>query len=285
MEDNHLDPDDNAPRNVSAEVERFAYRQRLDVFLASRDAGEALTLAALQSGIRLNTIVEAAADVADYADEALAIVNDEYRPRLDCQKGCTYCCCKPGVLVTLPEFLRILESVESTVEDDGRRSLVDRARRYATQLEGRRFDDPTNEAIPCPLLADGICTVYEVRPLVCRGYNSTDVNACRAAGDDASVSVPIFAVLKDVTDGATVGVSQGLQRRGESGALIDLGTALHLALSAADDGFSAAVTGDGRLLAAAENSRLVESLWAAVRETARQVGVDVEQDADKRRPK
>ncbi|MGH9140009.1 MAG: YkgJ family cysteine cluster protein [Vicinamibacterales bacterium] len=257
---------------LSAEADRAAYLQRLEVFLASRDAGKALTAAALRSGIRLKAMVSVAADVAAYADEALAIVNDEYRPRLDCQSRCTYCCCKPGVLVTVPEFLRILDHVSSTFDADGTRALIEGARRYASMMEGRHFDDLTNDSVPCPLLTDGLCSVYEVRPLVCRGYNSADVGACRAACDDATVPVPIFAVLKDVSDGAMVGIAQSLQALGANGALIDLGTALHLTLSA-DEGFAAAVGGGARLLAVAENSTFVEELWAAVREIARQVGV------------
>jgi Fe-S-cluster containining protein len=270
---NRSDRQDTEPARsvLSAEAERAAYSQRLDVFVASRDAGRALTLAALRSGIRLEAMVSAAADAADYADEAQTIVDDEYRPHLDCQSGCSYCCRKPGVLVTVPEFLRILDHAGSTLGADGTRALADRAQRYASQLEGRCFDDPTNDSVPCPLLSEGMCTVYAVRPLVCRGYNSTNVDACRNACDDAAVPVPIFAMLKDVTDGATVGVAQSLQALGANGALIDLGTALHLALSA-DDRFAAAVAGGARLLAAAENSTFVEDLWAAVRETARQVG-------------
>jgi Fe-S-cluster containining protein len=260
---------------LSAEAERAAYRQRLDVFLASRDSGQALTVAALRKGIRLEALVDAASKAADYSDEALAIVNEEYHPRLDCKKGCSYCCGKPGVLVTIPEFLRILEHIHSSAGTTGLRALVDRSRRYASQLEGRRFDDLTNESVPCPLLADGICTAYEVRPLVCRGYNSTDVDACRAAANDAAVPVPIFAVLKDVTDGATVGVAHGLRTLGANSALIDLGSALNLALSAGE-GFSAAVVAGSGVLTPAENTTFVENLWAGVCETARQVGVVTE---------
>jgi Fe-S-cluster containining protein len=260
---------------LSAEAERTAYRQRLDVFLASRDAGQALTVAALRAGIRLEALVGAASKAAYYADEALAIVNEEYRPRLDCKKGCSYCCCKPGVLVTIPEFVRILEHINSSADTTGGRALVDRVRRYASQLKGRRFDDLTNESVPCPLLVDGACTVYEVRPLVCRGYNSTDVEACRAAARDTTVPVPIFAVLKDVTDGATVGVAHGLQTLGANSALLDLGTALNLFLAAGED-VSAAVVAGSRVLTPAENATFVENLWAGVCETARQVGVVTE---------
>jgi Fe-S-cluster containining protein len=261
------------PNEVSGgDVDLIAQSQRLDVFLASRDAGNTLTLEALKAGIRLEAVIDAAADVAQYADEAIAIVKDEYRPALHCREGCSYCCCKPGVLTLVPEFLRILDHVQSTFSTDAIAALAERARRYASQIEGRSFDELTDESVPCPLLVDGRCSVYHVRPLVCRGYNSTDVEACRRAHRDADNLVPIFSVIKDVTDGATVGAAQRLKAVGFNDSLVDLGSALNVAL-AAGGGFSAAIIENGRALAPAENSSWVATLWARVRETARRIGV------------
>ena len=242
------------------------------MFLASRDVAKTLTLDSLRSGIRLKTVISAAANVAQYADEALAIVHDEYRPPLHCKEGCWYCCCKPGVLTSIPDLLRILDRIRSTFGADDVTALEERARRYAAQMEGRRFDDLVDESVPCPLLVDGRCSVYEVRPLVCRGYNSTNVDACRNAHQDADVLIPTFSVLKDVTDGATVGAAQCLRPAGFNDSLVDLGTALNIAL-AAGDGFSETIIDGGAALLPAENSSWVADLWTRVCETARQVGI------------
>jgi Fe-S-cluster containining protein len=260
------------PNELSAEAERTAYKQRLDVFLASRDVGKTLTLDSLRAGIRLETVIGAAANVAQYADEALAIVTEEYRPPLHCKEGCCYCCCKPGVLTSIPEFLRILDHIRSTFGTGDVAALTERARRYAAQTEGRNVNDCVDESIPCPLLVDGCCSVYEVRPLVCRGYNSTNVDACRNAHEHADVLVPIFSLLKDVTDGTTVGAAQSLMAAGFNDSMIDLGTALNIAL-AAGDGFAEAVIDGGAGLLPAENSSWVADLWARVCETARQIGI------------
>jgi Fe-S-cluster containining protein len=258
------------PPGAPDEIERAAYRQRLDAFLASRDAGRALTADALRAGIRLRAVVGAASDVATYADTALAIVMEEYRPPLDCCEGCWYCCAKPGVLVSIPDLLRILDRVRSAWGPDALAALRGRARRYAAQMAGRRFDDPIDESVPCPLLVDGRCSVYDVRPLVCRGYNSTDVKACRDAHGNSSGLVPIFAVLKDVTDGATVGMAESLEAAGLNAALVDLGSAIHIALEAGHAFPQAIVDGDPAL-ARAENRSWVSGLWARVQETARQI--------------
>jgi Fe-S-cluster containining protein len=256
--------------DLQARAEREAHRQRLDAFLPSREAGNTLTSDSLSEGINLHAVVAAAASVADFADQALAIITDEYRPALQCSEGCSYCCCKPGVLITVPELLRILSHVGAEWDDVSRLALAERARRYAAQIEGRRFDDATNESVPCPLLLEGRCSVYELRPLVCRGYNSTSVDACRKAHADTRELVPIFSVLKDVTDGATVGASQGLRGAGVNDAMVDLGSALNIALAAGDE-FRQAVLDGGTALVPAQNPTWVEELWARVQQTAQSI--------------
>lgn len=258
--------------DLKAAAEREAYRQRLDTFLASREAGGSLTRDSLGAGIRLRTVVGAAAAVADFADEALSIVKDEYRPSLHCKEGCSYCCRKPGVLITVPELLRILSVIRSSFADEAQAALMDRARQYAAQIEGRSFNDATDESVPCPLLVEGRCSVYAVRPLVCRGYNSTNVNSCRKAHQDASQRVPMFSVLKDVTDGATVGAVQQLQAAGLNDAMVDLGSALNLALAAGDEPSAAILAGDVDL-SRTQNTMWATELWTRVQATARDVGL------------
>jgi Fe-S-cluster containining protein len=252
-------------------AERLAFQQRLDAFIASRDAGYTLTLDALRAGISLRAVVSVAADVARFADEAIGIVKDEYRPSLDCKEGCSYCCCKPGVLVSVPEFARILEYVRAAFSSDDVSALTERAHAYAAQMHGRHFDDFVNDSVPCPFLHEARCSVYAIRPLVCRGYNSTSVDACRDAHTNADHFVPIFAVIKDVTDGATVGTSQCLKKAGANDALLDLGTAIGIALQSADEVGAEALTAHSTF-ARAENATWVADLWSRVQELARQVG-------------
>jgi hypothetical protein len=113
-----------------------------------------------------------------------------------------------------------------------------------------------------------------VRPLVCRGYNSTSVEACRAAHDKSNALVPIFAPIKDVTDGATVGIEQQLKSRGLNDSMVDLGRALNIALSAGGD-FQGPIAEGDPILAAAENKVWVADLLAQVRATARRVGIEI----------
>jgi Fe-S-cluster containining protein len=260
---------------ASNSAERWAYQQRLDVFLSSRAAGDALTGDALAREVTRTTLVEAAANVAGYADEAIAVVVDEFRPALDCAEGCSHCCCKPGVLVSAAELVRIVGHVQAVFTDDDVAALRERIAAYANRLAGRDFNAPTDASIPCPLLVNHRCSVYEVRPLTCRGYNSTDADACRRAHYDQQVMVPLFALVKDVTDGATVGAAVRLRAVKCVAAMLDLGTALSLASDSLDaDAIMQAMIDLPDGFAAAQHRSWVEELWHRVRITAAQCGVE-----------
>lgn len=266
-----------APLDVSTaaalEAECAGYRERLEIFLPSRLAARDLTGDALRASAGAESVIAAAADVAAFTDDAMKIVREDYRPPLKCQKACSYCCRKPGVLIAVPELVRILDYVQQHFDEGMAAALRDRAARYAAQVDGRDLHQPRSESVPCPLLVDDLCSVYEVRPLVCRSYNSTSAEACRRAHDNPAVLVPIFAPLKDVTDGATVGMAQRLRESGLSEAMVDLGTALHLALSADSDRESILAGGLG--LERAERPGWVDELWSLVTDTADRLGVHV----------
>lgn len=42
------------------------------------------------------------------------------------------------------------------------------------------YEDAETRQWPCPLLIDGECSVYDVRPIACRTVFSPDANCCRA---------------------------------------------------------------------------------------------------------
>jgi Fe-S-cluster containining protein len=264
----------SGPSSPSELVSRRAYQERLDVFLSAKSAGYRLTYESLRQGVPLRQVVSTAAEATAFADEALGIVGEEYRPPVQCKEGCAFCCRKPGVLVTIPEFVRIVEQLLATLDRRSLDQLRLRIARYVSALDGRSFNEPTNAEVPCPLLVNDRCSVYAIRPLVCRSYNSTSVEACRRASLDQTSTVPIFAMLKDVTDGITVGVAQALERRGLSRALLDLGSALAIALEREPAALSSALESGGPF-AAAEHLRWSTEMWQAVCDVARQVGVAV----------
>lgn len=259
---------------AAIDVERMVYRRRVEVFLAGREAGETLTQDALREGVSVDALIDAAIGSAVFADEALRVLDEEYQPAIECREGCAYCCCKPGVLVTVPEVFRILREVRGTWDPGKVAALQVRAARYAALMHGRHFNDFVSDSVPCPLLVDGRCSIYEVRPLVCRGFNSTSADACRQAHEQSERLIPMFAILKDATDGTTVGMAQHLGKAGLTSAVVDLGTALHIALESGEE-LGVALVQPGSPLVAAEDSSWVADLWNRLREIAREVDIEV----------
>ena len=95
-----------------------------------------------------------------------------------CKRGCAYCCYPGNLQISRAEAAAIVEHVEASWSDADRASLRKRLEHYQSMPIMERW----NARVPCPLLDEqqGTCTVYEVRPLRCRGWNSTDPSACEA---------------------------------------------------------------------------------------------------------
>ena len=86
--------------------------------------------------------------------------------------------------------------------------------------------------IPCPLLKDNICSVYEVRPLACRGWNSTNVKDCESAYNSSEEGqIHVFGPQLMASNSVSIGINQGLQNGGYKPENLELTSALKIALS------------------------------------------------------
>ena len=171
--------------------------------------------------------VSLAADQNIHKLEAARAVNP-----VQCHKGCWHCCTQ-FVATTIPEILRLAAYIRETFAADEIVALLERLKLYRE----------TNSALPpdrrakllrtqCPLLQDGICSVFEARPLVCRGFNSTDVEACiRIKENPGSTEKPTRSTSQlEVTFMLRDGMREALEARGISGVFVELSLALEIAL-------------------------------------------------------
>ncbi len=124
-----------------------------------------------------------------WADHALARFDSEPAlPRpIACQAGCDHCCYNQ-VEVTPPEALVIGHFIERQFSREERQRLLARLKNSLEVMAGKRKREIARirEELPCPLLQVQKCSVYQVRPLVCRGMHSLDAGQCRRsllAGD------------------------------------------------------------------------------------------------------
>lgn len=118
----------------------------------------------------------------------------------ECRSGCTHCCYQ-AVGVSAPEVFAIYEHLQSTCSPEELEARVARIRSADEATRGKSSDERFSPELPCPFLDEGRCSIYEVRPLACRGKNSLDAEACertlhdpdaRAALLAGSLSVPCY---------------------------------------------------------------------------------------------
>ena len=150
--------------------------------------------------------------------------------RTACSKGCSYCC-HMRVVVTAPEVLRIATFIDETFSVEERTALARRVAATDEQARGMS-DEAWGEArLPCPLLIANECSVYPVRPLDCRAYNSLSAASCRDAFESYSDwDVPVDAEHQSVYKTVQAGLLQALAGSGRSTSLLELTAALRVIL-------------------------------------------------------
>src|SRR4051812_12699420 len=124
--------------------------------------------------------IELARSLDELTDRSIAQVHAACQDghRVACRSGCTHCCMVP-VAASAPEVLAIATFVRERF-DEGRRAALDhRVEANISATEGMDMSQRDRVRLDCPFLEAGKCSVYEVRPIACRGYSSYSVEDCR----------------------------------------------------------------------------------------------------------
>jgi Fe-S-cluster containining protein len=111
-----------------------------------------------------------------------------------CRAGCDHCCYQI-VGVTPPEALAIFDHLSRTASDAALAALADRVAAARARTRGLSSAERFSPDHPCPFLEQptGRCTIYEVRPLACRGMNSLDAHECEARLRDPETRAEFLA--------------------------------------------------------------------------------------------
>jgi Fe-S-cluster containining protein len=91
-------------------------------------------------------------------------------PSTPCRKGCSACCHKAAIVSEM-DAMAIAEATGAALATPARvfevRDGAEARREYLTAYAGR----------PCTFLRDGVCSIYEQRPVVCRVQHSLENDA------------------------------------------------------------------------------------------------------------
>lgn len=126
--------------------------------------------------------LQAAVDLARNAMAAMSRLAEGLLARapegaVACQAGCDHCCYQV-VGVTPPEALAIAEHLKTTLSGPALARITAHVAAARERTRGLSSAERFSPEHPCPFLAAGNCSIYEVRPLPCRGMNSLDAGEC-----------------------------------------------------------------------------------------------------------
>jgi len=103
-------------------------------------------------------------------------------PLVSCKKGCSYCC-HSRVWVIPVEALLIHAFVQTHFTGKKLKNLQDRLDHTNRLTRGKTIEAcfSARHDCPCVFLISEECSIYEVRPSICRSWNSFDMSMCRSA--------------------------------------------------------------------------------------------------------
>lgn len=196
---------------------------REEVQRTARQRIEEHTVAALKQERSPMSVVRLGLDAVRNCEGVAETFLQEFQPALACREGCDYCC-YPPVAATIPEVANIVAYVLSQMPQEQQLSLQERVREVHEETSGMSGQERSHTNIACPYLEEGRCSVYPVRPLACRGFNSTDREVCEAvfANPANPPKVPTFVPILVCAQGMKEGLAAGLLRQGLANPMVDL---------------------------------------------------------------
>ncbi|MBZ4643390.1 MAG: hypothetical protein PWQ25_1233 [Deferribacteres bacterium] len=98
---------------------------------------------------------------------------------IDCRAGCGHCCIL-NIATLEPEIKNIINYINSNFDDTGRRSLKEKIKESYFMVKGLDDEERIFLRKKCVFLTDTFaCSIYPVRPILCRSVTSTSAERCR----------------------------------------------------------------------------------------------------------
>jgi len=142
-----------------------------------------------------------------------------------CQAGCSYCC-KARVQATEPEVFLIARTVRGWPAARAQ-ELVQRLKHHAETQTRHGEDGAKDAAQDCAFLQDKRCSIYDVRPGVCRKAHSLSVQHC----ETLSPTIPQNLALIVQAEALMAGTNQAYRERQLSATPTELNAAVLQALT------------------------------------------------------
>jgi hypothetical protein len=201
----------------------------------ARHSARVRTCQALSRGATLPALLTIADRASRIADEALQQATQiERPPPLACKEGCDWCC-HLTVGTSAAEVVRIVEYLRQHLSAEDFAALRERVRHLDVERQKRRAAGESEAGLPCALLVDHRCITYSMRPLMCRGFNSSDAAACEQfVQSSGQTTVPLYAPQLRLAAFTLDGLLAGLSDSGLAANRVELTAALRVVLEEPD---------------------------------------------------
>jgi Fe-S-cluster containining protein len=142
-------------------------------------------------------------------DEAVAASSET----LGCRVGCGYCCSHFEVEARAFEVFAIQAHVLKHFKPEQLRATIERATKNVAARKAATEEERLTLKLVCPFLVDSSCSIYSVRPSVCRNYHATDRDKCIKHFEDPTSTWPT-SYIDDVffkANGSSIGFKNAIK--------------------------------------------------------------------------
>lgn len=158
----------------------------------------------------------------EQVDSLVTKIKQKPGVKFDCKKGCNYCCTL-RIEAVPPEVFLIARHLR-TLPSASLKELIAKLEEHSKSALGVLMEE---FFLQCPLLEGGACSIYSIRPVMCRKYCSLDVAECMKPDVSAPENGELVAKASALIYGSTEAYGRArLPNRSH-----ELGQALLLALT------------------------------------------------------
>lgn len=129
------------------------------------------------------SILQVFQEVVDFSQDIVReLETSGQSPEIACQSGCSYCCHSQVNIIPI-EALVICGFIKTEFSLGQKNALNTGIARVRSLTSGKTFSQvyAIKADLPCVFLESGQCSIYKMRPSICRSWNSFDSDACRMA--------------------------------------------------------------------------------------------------------
>lgn len=139
-----------------------------------------LGMQALNAGGDQSVIFDALSEMYVDIDNMISSVYELARQQnqnIDCKLGCEWCCHQP-VFALSYELDYLQNYIRQWFDEETIDEISTKAGKKVKHLQNLKDEALLQSKYPCPLLGEGACMAYEVRPMACRIYLSSKLDSC-----------------------------------------------------------------------------------------------------------